>query len=268
VVEFQSVPVIDIAASSAAGAIGEACRESGFFYVVGHGVDFALLGRLEGLSREFFGQARAEKLAIRMELGGRAWRGYFPVGDELTSGSPDQKEGIYFGAELEASHPKVVAGTPLHGANLFPDGVPGFRETVLEHIDAMTELGHRIMEAVALSLDLDAEYFSRLYTRDPLILFRIFNYPALSQATTPLWRVDRRAADPRCVRLQHWRHARSDDRRTVPIDAASSPECERTRPLVVSVLLRPELGRRSAPDRAREKRRRRQGRTVGPNQRS
>ena len=188
-VEFQSVPVIDIAASSAAGAIGEACPESCFFYVVGHGVDFALLGRLEGLSREFLGQASAEKLAIRMELGGRAWRGYFPVGDELTSGSPDQKEGIYFGAELEASHPKVVAGTPLHGANLFPDGVPGFRETVLEHIDAMTGLGHRIMEAVALSLDLDAEYFSRLYTRDPLILFRIFNYPALSQATTPLWSV-------------------------------------------------------------------------------
>ena len=188
-VEFQSVPVIDIAASSAAGAIGEACRESGFFYVVGHGVDFALLGRLEGLSREFFGRASAEKLAIRMELGGRAWRGYFPVGDELTSGSPDQKEGIYFGAELDANHPKVVAGTPLHGANLFPEGVPGFRETVLEYIDALTGLGHRIMEAVGLSLDLDAEYFSRLYTRDPLILFRIFNYPALAEATTPLWSV-------------------------------------------------------------------------------
>jgi len=188
-VEFESVPVIDIGASGAAAGVGEACRDSGFFYVVGHGVDFALLERLEGLSREFFARTSGEKLAMRMELGGRAWRGYFPVGDELTSGSPDQKEGIYFGAELDAKHPKVVAGTPLHGANLFPEGVPGFRETVLEYIDALTGLGHRIMEAVALSLGLEAEYFSRRYTRDPLILFRIFNYPALAEAEAPLWSV-------------------------------------------------------------------------------
>ena len=55
-----------------------------------------------------------------MALGGRAWRGYFRVGDELTSGKPDQKEGLYFGAELPADHPRVRAGTPLHGPNLFP----------------------------------------------------------------------------------------------------------------------------------------------------
>ena len=76
----QSLPVIDITASSAAGAIREACQDSGFFYVLGHGVDFALLTRLEGLSRKFFAEPRSEKLAIRMELGERAWRGYFPVG--------------------------------------------------------------------------------------------------------------------------------------------------------------------------------------------
>ncbi len=40
------------------------------------------------------------KMQLRMELGGRAWRGYFPVGGELTSGRPDLKEGIYFGTEL------------------------------------------------------------------------------------------------------------------------------------------------------------------------
>ena len=35
-----------------------------------------------------------------MADGGRAWRGYFPVGNEFTSGKPDRKEGIYFGAEF------------------------------------------------------------------------------------------------------------------------------------------------------------------------
>ena len=51
-----------------------------------------------------------------MARGGRAWRGYFPVGAELTSGQPDLKEGLYFGAELGPEDPRVRAGLPLHGA--------------------------------------------------------------------------------------------------------------------------------------------------------
>ena len=35
-----------------------------------------------------------------MARAGRAWRGWFPLGGELTSGVPDGKEGIYFGEEL------------------------------------------------------------------------------------------------------------------------------------------------------------------------
>lgn len=119
-----------------------------------------------------------EKLQIRMERGGRAWRGYFPVGGELTSGMPDLKEGLYFGAELGADHPRVKAGVPLHGANLFPTQLPEFRETILAYMDAMTRLGQVLMQGISLSLGLEASYFSDRYTADPLILFRIFNYPA------------------------------------------------------------------------------------------
>ena len=71
-------------------------------------------------------------MKIGMARGGRAWRGYFRVGDELTSGKPDQKEGIYFGAELPPDDPRVLAGTPLHGPNLFPEVPPGLREAVLD----------------------------------------------------------------------------------------------------------------------------------------
>ena len=111
-----------------------------------------------------------------MSRGGRAWRGYFPVGRELTSGKPDRKEGLYFGAELPADHPAVLAGKPLHGPNLFP-GIPGFRETVLRYIDSLTALGHALMSGISLGLGLDEHYFKQRYYADPLILFRIFNYP-------------------------------------------------------------------------------------------
>ena len=164
--------------------ISRACRETGFFYITGHGVADVLQRRLEELSREFFARDLDQKLEIRMEKGGRAWRGYFPVGGELTSGRPDRKEGLYFGAELTDDHPLVTSHTPMHGSNLFPEDIPLFRETVLEYLDAMTRLGHAMMEGIALSLGLKESYFAQRYTRDPLILFRIFNYPSTPHSST------------------------------------------------------------------------------------
>lgn len=104
--------------------IGQACRECGFFYIIGHGVSEELQQRLEYFSRQFFEGDLETKLKIGMNAGGRAWRGYFPVGGELTSGKPDLKEGIYFGAELEENPPLVKNNTPMHGRNLFPSSVP------------------------------------------------------------------------------------------------------------------------------------------------
>jgi isopenicillin N synthase-like dioxygenase len=179
------LPLIDVAPlveggdvrQQVAEQLGAACRDWGFFYIVGHGVDEALIRRLEEQSRAFFAQDLDTKLEIRMELGGRAWRGFFPVGDELTSGKPDRKEGIYFGTELDAGHPLVAAGVPLHGRNLFPAHMPAFRRAVLDYMAAMTRLGHALMAGIAVSLGREASFFADRYTSDPLTLFRIFNYP-------------------------------------------------------------------------------------------
>lgn len=179
------LPVIDVAALLAgsgarhqvAARIADACREVGFFYVVGHGVDDALQDELALQSRRFFARPDAEKRAIAMARGGRAWRGYFPVGGELTSGRPDRKEGIYFGTELAADDPLVVAGTPLHGPNLFPADMPRLRDAVLGYMREMTHLGRALMRGMALSLGLPEGDFTESFTATPLTLFRVFNYP-------------------------------------------------------------------------------------------
>ena len=163
-----------------ADAIRSACTENGFFYVTGHGVSEELNRRLEKLSHDFFTQDLEAKLDIRMSLAGRAWRGYFPVGGELTSGKSDVKEGLYFGSQLGEDDPRVRAGLPLHGPNLFPAGVPGFGDTVLEYMAALTDLGHALMRGVALSLGLEQGYFRERYMADPLTLFRIFHYPPVT----------------------------------------------------------------------------------------
>src|SRR5690348_3894301 len=63
-----------------AHAIAAACRDSGFFYVTGHGIAPALLDRLEAASRRFFALPAEAKAGIAMARGGRAWRGWFPLG--------------------------------------------------------------------------------------------------------------------------------------------------------------------------------------------
>ncbi len=165
------------AALAVAGQIQAACRQQGFFYVTGHGVPAALLADLAAAAAEFFALPLNSKLQIAMERGGRAWRGYFPVGGELTSGQPDLKEGLYFGAELPGDDPRVQAGLPLHGPNLFPRQVPRLGPLVLRYLDELTRVGQAVLAGVALSLGLDADYFAAGYTKDPTVLFRIFSYP-------------------------------------------------------------------------------------------
>ena len=156
--------------------IRAACRDSGFFYVVGHGVAPALLRELAEASGRFFALPAAQKQAIAMAHGGRAWRGWFPVGGELTGGAPDRKEGLYFGSELPPEHPRVRAGVPMHGANLFPEQVPELRPLVLRYIAAMTTVAQALLVGVARSLGLAGDYFAKHYTAEPTVLFRVFHY--------------------------------------------------------------------------------------------
>ena len=98
---MTSLPVIDLSGrvdaggvdADLAGEIDRACRDTGFFYVVGHGVAPDLQSRVDQLARDFFALPEAEKSAIAMRNGGRAWRGWFPLRGELTSGVPGSEGG-------------------------------------------------------------------------------------------------------------------------------------------------------------------------------
>ncbi len=192
---MHTLPIVDLAQPEARAvqALRAACREHGFFYLTGHGIDEALGQRLEALSHAFFALPEAVKARYAMALGGRAWRGWFPLGGELTSGRPDWKEGLYLGTELPDTHPRVQAGVPLHGRNLLPgdDVLPAFADTVLTWIDQVTALGQRVLRVMALSLDLPADWFARGWTADPLVLFRIFLYPSrvVPEGVDALWGV-------------------------------------------------------------------------------
>jgi isopenicillin N synthase-like dioxygenase len=193
-----NVPVIDVAPlvrddsehdlRAVAAAIDAACRDVGFFVISGHGIDARLRRDLDAAAREFFALPDETKSEIAMPRAGLAWRGWFPVGGELTSGLPDNKEGIYFGAQRHADHPGVRAGRPLHGENLFPRNPARLRPLVLDYLDALTTLGQCVLDAIALAIGLPRDWFRRHLTTDPVVLFRIFHYPP-SVPTAEEWGV-------------------------------------------------------------------------------
>src|SRR5262249_43584104 len=131
----MSVPVVDLSQADdvCVAAIDGACRSRGFFTVVGHGVPPSLVSDLAAAARWFFERTQEQKSEIAMATRGSAWRGWFPLGGELTSGRPDRKEGVYFGAELPSVDPR-----PMHGPNLFPAEPAELRPLVLRYLDELT----------------------------------------------------------------------------------------------------------------------------------
>src|SRR3954463_5292915 len=183
-----SVPVVDVGplvggrdldghdVATVAQSIDRACREVGFFSVVNHGVDPTLCLRLERLAREFFAGPESEKEPVAMVHGGTAWRGWFPLHGELTSGAPDHKEGYYFGRELPATDPRVKAGVPLHGPNVWPTTPAALRPLLLAYLDALEDLGRRLTAAISVALGGGPHTLVDRWFRDPVILLRLFRY--------------------------------------------------------------------------------------------
>lgn len=180
---MAAIPVIDLAATDAGHAIDTACRVEGFFAVPLAPVLQDLRAEITALVAEFLARPEAEKAQFSMAHGGRAWRGWFPLGGELTSGVPDRKEGYYFGAELPPD-PR-----PMHGPNLWPDHPARLASAVTEWMAAMEALGQEILAHMAVGLGRSADAFRTGLTAAPTPLFRVFCYPPHPDGDTTTWGV-------------------------------------------------------------------------------
>ncbi len=176
--------IIKLKNHSVINQIGYACRHYGFFYITSSLFNTSLYHELDQISHAFFDLVSAEdKEKLHMKYNGKAWRGYFAVGDEYTSGLADNKEGLYFGKH-ETNNTEL-----LHGNNMYPrfrvnNQSYDMQIPVDNYMHEMETIGHTLIQAIIVSLNLNMEeeklrdYFS---FNDPTILFRIFNYPPHSE---------------------------------------------------------------------------------------
>jgi isopenicillin N synthase-like dioxygenase len=189
---FAAIPVIDFAGAFSAyladrmrvaQAIREACCEVGFFYLRNHGVPQALLdGQLEW-TRRFFALPLAERMEVSTAKS-RCLRGYEPVASQaLDSGPADLRERFYLGVDLTPDHPYVQKGVPNHGPNQWPR-LPGFREQNERYFAALLDLGRRAMRILALSLELEENYFDAMVA-EPFALMSLIHYPPHPAVSAP-----------------------------------------------------------------------------------
>jgi len=118
-----------------------ACVDSGFFYVIDHGVPDAQIAAMFAAARRFFALPLVEKMAI-VTSPAAGYRGYEPIRlQTLEPGTPpDLKEGFSIDA--------------VGGPNQWPAGLPDFRETLESYQRTMYALSAQLLRGLALSLEL------------------------------------------------------------------------------------------------------------------
>lgn len=158
--------------------LGKACRETGFFLLSGHGVPEALIGDVFAQAEVFFSQPFAAKkpLDIRQSPHNRGWAAQGSEALDETSGQMDQKEAFNVGLDLAPDDPRVLAGEPFRGVNVWPD-LPGFRDTMLAYYEAVWKLGTDLHAAFEIELGLPQGYFAPHFTA-PMATLRVLHYPA------------------------------------------------------------------------------------------
>ena len=180
---MKLVPVVDLAAGDAGQRIDQACRDIGFFAVPLPEHLRASRDQVIEVARAFFARPDDEKASVAMPVAGSAWRGWFPLGGELTSGVPDRKEGYYFGAELPPD-PR-----PMHGPNLWPADPATMAPLVTAWMTSMEALGQQVLRLMAVGLGRSPHFFATGLTAEPTPLFRIFRYPPHPSGDTTTWGV-------------------------------------------------------------------------------
>ena len=179
---FSEIPVIDLQGLESparlpaiASEISAALKDTGFMYVENHGIAASTIKKLRQSQRDFFSQAVEKKQLVAINTDNR---GYLGHGEARMHGAKkyDQKEVFFWGAELAEDHPDRINQVPLCGANQWPAEPQEFKSNVQAYAQEIAELGNRLLQAIALALEIDQQFFTRHY-RSPMTRGQLIRYP-------------------------------------------------------------------------------------------
>lgn len=182
---MANIPAVDLSdylsgdtvrKSKFAKALGKAFMETGFVSVKNHGLSDALTEDLYAQVKAFFDLPLAVKQQYHLaEMAGQ--RGYTPFGMEHAKGrnEGDLKEFWQFGNHIE--DPALRENFP---PNVSVKELPSFNPIGMQAYKTLMEAGGYLLEAIALFLGLEKDYFTHKI-KDGNSILRAIHYPPITQ---------------------------------------------------------------------------------------
>ena len=155
--------------------LGKAFEEVGFVALKKHGIPAGLIENLYKNVQKFFSLPSDKKKIFEIpELAGQ--RGYTSFGKEHAKGSdaPDLKEFFQYGQIVPDNH-NLKSEYP---DNVKVDEVFGFDETFFKAYRAFEKSGKFLLQAIALYLELDENYFDD-FVEEGNSIVRAIHYPPI-----------------------------------------------------------------------------------------
>jgi isopenicillin N synthase-like dioxygenase len=180
----RTIPVVDLSQFSEGTTeqrndfvqeLGQAFHEVGFVGVNNHGISKDLVERFYASAKDFFSLPIDTKRGYEL-AGGGGQLGYTSFGKEHAKHSnvPDLKEFFQIGQFLDKD--KLTESN----TNIAVKEIPAFFEVGKELYQAFEQSGARLLEAIALYLNLDVNYFNDWLSQGDSIL-RAIHYPPITQ---------------------------------------------------------------------------------------
>ncbi|MBW0151264.1 MAG: isopenicillin N synthase family oxygenase [Phenylobacterium sp.] len=161
--------------SGFAQALGDSFTRYGFAVIGDHPLEQARIEGALAATKAFFALPEEAKRAYVVGQGGQ--RGYTPFGVETAKGEThhDLKEFWHMGRDLPTGHPYAQVMPP----NVWPGEVPGFQDEVSWLYGALDAMGLKVLEALAVYLGLDRQFFAPTVDHGNSVL-RLLHYPPTS----------------------------------------------------------------------------------------
>ena len=196
------VPVVDLApwASGAdrtavAAAVDVACREVGFFQIVGHGIPTEVITAMRDATNAFFDLPVVSKLRFTSPSPdinrGYAAKGSealsYSLGEQVGARPPDLFEALNVGPEdLDPDDPVIAAQLGgVFAPNIWPDAPADLRTAVMAYFAEARRVAHVLTDVFALALGLSDGWFAP-YTDHSTDTLRIIDYRTAPGDPDPL----------------------------------------------------------------------------------
>ncbi|KAI5917196.1 putative 2OG-Fe(II) oxygenase family oxidoreductase [Camillea tinctor] len=162
--------------------VREACRKTGFFQIIGHGIPEWVQNDLLHASQRFFSLGNKEKMKLdaRTTTGRRGYDAMESQSYHINA-RPDLKEGFFVGHDVPMDDPKVKAKRFFMGQNVWPEpsvlSRSVFREPVEEYFRAVHTLALRMLDIIERTLYHGRGVFRDFTAGHTVSVLRMLHYP-------------------------------------------------------------------------------------------